>query len=57
MLYVRHVGMRRVRQRTDQKTPSTYRSNKVKTKPFQAFSSHNIVGTPGMSIHQLKVLS
>jgi opacity protein-like surface antigen len=32
--------MRRVRHRTDQKSPNTYRSNKVKTKPFQALSSH-----------------
>jgi opacity protein-like surface antigen len=40
MLRIRHGGIRRVRQRTDQKSPNTYRGNKVKAKPFQAFSSH-----------------
>jgi opacity protein-like surface antigen len=39
MLRIRHGGMRSVRQRTDQKSPNTYRSNKVKAMPFQAFSS------------------
>jgi hypothetical protein len=57
MLLIRHARLNWVRQRTDSKSPNTYRGNKVKTMPFQAFSSHKIAGATGMSIHQLKVLS